>query len=554
MSGRRQALLLTLVAIPLTTPTRATAEGACLECRAVNIQFTVDEMTPPMGMVNPPPQIVVWLETPSGEYVSTSVDGAPLFITQQTGTFGMGNRPGRMDFNSGPLWPYGRREATFPIWSHRHAAKFGDFPKVVFQSGTEDDLSHPMNKSSAEQHYCRPLKNTGGDKAFWDAGTCASQSYTDKGYLSPSLRSNYPPRADIARMQEDSFDIDMYGVLNQFDAVSQATPTPGTPTTITWPIPADFASGDYVLWIEISKEFDYNANYNESNFPSPTIPYGDYGLPYRGQPSVVYKLPFTVVAGMPMTRRAIDFAGYGDPDGLDGDLRAPDATISTDVPGSGGARLKLEADAVGPYRVRIDAQNEQDCLLPSAPADMAYVDTTGRTSTFTFTAPGDDGLVGTASSYEIRYRVGADITEADFEQANKLETSVPVQAAGTEVMVQMDTLLPQTDYVVAVRALDNCHNVGPIAVLRFTTPERKIGEVDACFVATAAYGSLMANDVALLRHFRDSVMRNSVIGELVVESYYTFGPAVAGVVGESDLLRATARGVLAPVIGWVKAF
>jgi hypothetical protein len=64
----------------------------------------------------------------------------------------------------------------------------------------------------------------------------------------------------------------------------------------------------------------------------------------------------------------------------------------------------------------------------------------------------------------------------------------------------------------------------------------------------------MASDVELLRHFRDSLLRKTVLGELAVETYYTFGPAISGVVGESDLLRATARDLLRPIVGRVRGF
>ena len=63
----------------------------------------------------------------------------------------------------------------------------------------------------------------------------------------------------------------------------------------------------------------------------------------------------------------------------------------------------------------------------------------------------------------------------------------------------------------------------------------------------------MANDVELLRHFRDSVLETNVLGELGVEAYYTFGPAAAAVIGESDLLRTSARGALRPLIARVRA-
>src|ERR1041384_7957419 len=63
-------------------------------------------------------QLVAWIETTTGTFVDT------IFITQQTGTFGLGNRPGRFDFNSGPNWPYGRRITVFPVWAGRHGVRF----------------------------------------------------------------------------------------------------------------------------------------------------------------------------------------------------------------------------------------------------------------------------------------------------------------------------------------------------------------------------------------------------------------------------------------------
>jgi len=56
------------------------------------------------------------------------------------------------------------------------------------------------------------------------------------------------------------------------------------------------------------------------------------------------------------------------------------------------------------------------------------------------------------------------------------------------------------------------------------------------------------------RDERDGVLRKSAIGELAVEAYYTFGPAIAGMIGESELLRATSRRALAPVVSKVRGF
>jgi hypothetical protein len=125
-------------------------------------------------------------------------------------------------------------------------------------------------------------------------------------------------------------------------------------------------------------------------------------------------------------------------------------------------------------------------------------------------------------------------------------------APGQSQTVTLDRLLPETNYSVGIRAFDDCHNTSTLAVIDFRTADRQSGTVDACFVATAAYGSLLATDVGMLRQFRDSMLKSTVLGELAVETYYTFGPAVAGVIGESDLLRETARAVLTPIVRWVR--
>ena len=111
---------------------------------------------------------------------------------------------------------------------------------------------------------------------------------------------------------------------------------------------------------------------------------------------------------------------------------------------------------------------------------------------------------------------------------------------------------PLTHYYVGIRAYDNCKNYGPLAVIELTTAERETGSVDACFVATAAYGSMLANDVVMLRDARDRLLRSNVAGELLVEAYYTFGPALAGLVGESDELRGVSRDVLDPLVDWMR--
>lgn len=520
------ALALAAVALPLA-PGEAAAQGAPA-CRTIEA-----EMTPSEGL-----QIVIWIEDTAGNYVDTA------FITRLTGSLGLGNRPGIMEFNSGPLWPYGRRITTFPVWAHRHGHTF---PLVLFQNGDDDNLSHPLGQSSLSRHYCRPIQES---EPMWDAMTCATTAYTDKGLLSDTETSLYPPRSDLGAVMDPARDhdsVELMADLNPFDAVSKATPLGGEIYVARWAIPPSLPNGDYIVFAEVSKEFDQNADYN---YPAPTgIPWSNYGLPYRGQPSVIYRVPITVIDGNTVATTA-DYIGYGDPDGIDGDIRVPDATITGDTPGSGASRLLLTDDGTSAYRLKIRALAERDEIAPGAPSELqAAIDgVTSSAVSASFIAPGDDEFTGSVSQYEVRYMAGTPLTADNWDQATLAGIQIAPAEAGTVHAFTVEGLIPRTNYYIGVRAYDNCLNEGELEVLAVTTPPAEPGEVDACFVATAAYGSLLANDVTMLRRFRDTALRGHVPGELLVAGYYTFGPALARLIAPSATARATARSALAPLV------
>ncbi len=504
---------------------------AATQCRVVNV-----DLQPSAKL-----QMVAWIEDSTGHYIDT------VFITDGIGRRGLGNRPGRFDFNSGPRWPYGRRLTTFPIWSNRHGL---DFPMVVFQNVDDNNLSHPFGQSSQESFFCRPLRS---DEPGWDTGTCASPIFTDKGKLDTTRHSKYPPREDISRVEGvDDLAVAQFDAMNGFDAVSTATPAANVPYSISWPVPDAMGEGNYVLWVEVAKEFDQNPTYSAAAYPSPIVPWAEYGLPYRGQPSVVYQVPFTVATDA-TTALTSSYAGYGDPDGLDGTVRPPDSTITLDTPGSGAARLLLRTDGAVNFRLRVVARPESDSLDPGAPADLHAVTVDQTSALVSFTAAGDDGNLGKVTGYDIRYRASEPITAANFLGSSPIATAVAPEDPGSQQDLELNGLLPETDYYVGVRAFDDCKNLSPLVTLKFTTPAQVAGKVDACFVATAAYGTFLANEVANLRSFRDGYLRRTVLGELFVESYYSIGPAFAAAIDPSEPLRQAARAGLGPLVDAVRA-
>ena len=70
-----------------------------------------------------------------------------------------------------------------------------------------------------------------------------------------------------------------------------------------------------------------------------------------------------------------------------------------------------------------------------------------------------------------------------------------------------------------------------------------------CFIATAAYGSLLEPHVVLLREFRDTYLLTNDPGRTFVSFYYTYSPPIADFIAESELLKFMVRMMLLPLVG-----
>jgi|GEM_PF-1367219 len=116
----------------------------------------------------------------------------------------------------------------------------------------------------------------------------------------------------------------------------------------------------------------------------------------------------------------------------------------------------LTASAAGVGSVPSNAFNVIDEVPPAKPT---LVQTANSPSSITVSwAPvGDDGLLGTPSSYELRYSTAPIVSEADFDGATPVSVAAPAPSEGTRT-VTIPGLSSNTSYYVALRVTDNSGN------------------------------------------------------------------------------------------------
>ena len=116
-------------------------------------------------------------------------------------------------------------------------------------------------------------------------------------------------------------------------------------------------------------------------------------------------------------------------------------------------------------------------------------------------------------------------------------------APGTSTTVQLDALTPQTIYGVGISAIGVCGSSQPTFQV-FSTPARSFAKLSGCFIATAAFGSDLAPEVATLRLLRDAATARSALATTAVDLYYRSSPALAQALARSAVGRALVRTAL----------
>lgn len=192
---------------------------------------------------------------------------------------------------------------------------------------------------------------------------------------------------------------------------------------------------------------------------------GDYTaleLDADGRPNIAYYDPMN---------RDLKYARW---DGTAWLIEVVDATgdvgayASLALDGSGNAHLSYydATNADLKYATRSTAApNPSDPEPPAAVTDLA-VDaskTTMDSLTLTWTATGDDGLLGRASFYDLRYRTDEAITDANWDTAKQVLGEPAPQPSGSPESLTVTGLSPATTYYFALKVADDAGRVSGLS-------------------------------------------------------------------------------------------
>lgn len=143
----------------------------------------------------------------------------------------------------------------------------------------------------------------------------------------------------------------------------------------------------------------------------------------------------------------------------------------------------------------------------------------------------------------------AALVAAGLSTGNLIPTSHPTAPEG-EVINQV----PAAEASVAPGiTVDLVVSSGPSATSKGADqPAGEGGDGGGCFVATAAYGTPLAEEVQTLRVFRDRYLITNEPGRLLVTLYYSLSPPVARIIAGHESLREATRITLVPVVWWAE--
>lgn len=173
-----------------------------------------------------------------------------------------------------------------------------------------------------------------------------------------------------------------------------------------------------------------------------------------------------------------------------------------------------------------------------------YRSTSTDTSSNSSTSSSSSSSTSTSSSSSNGQQTQSSTLTSSFElvRSGQTEDGFGTGSYGSDI----SKVSPGTTYYVRAYAVLSDDTVVYGDQQSFTTN-------DACFIATAAYGSILERHVVTLRLFRDQYLKTNKLGRMFVAFYYRWSPRAAEIIASHQTLRKVVRVSLFPIV-WLSSF
>ena len=130
-----------------------------------------------------------------------------------------------------------------------------------------------------------------------------------------------------------------------------------------------------------------------------------------------------------------------------------------------------------------------DTTPPATVSNLATSTVTSTSITLTWTAPGDDGTTGTATTYDVRYRTGGTVVTTNWAAASQAGGETTPKVAGQSETFTVGGLASSTTYYFGLETADEVPNWSAFPTAPAARPRRRrSARLDAGRPRRAAHG------------------------------------------------------------------
>ena len=145
----------------------------------------------------------------------------------------------------------------------------------------------------------------------------------------------------------------------------------------------------------------------------------------------------------------------------------------------------------------IQTSTPPDSIKPAKIKDLQITHVSVNSVTLNWTATGDDDSTGTATEYDIRYKIDVPITNDNWDNASKCIDEPKPQEAGNLENFAANQLYSDTTYYFAIRALDNASNMSDISDSLYVKTQYSDDKVSPAPITNLKVSTTTANSMML---------------------------------------------------------